>query len=303
MKKLNICIILFYSLLVTISGNLSLIAEEDYSDVQIKTIKLTDSIYMLMGKGGNIGVCVGDDGVFLIDDQFAPLTDKIISSVKKISDKDIRFVINTHWHFDHVGGNENLGNNGAVIIAHENVRTRMSTDQFVKFFNKKVPASPKIALPVITFKEQIKFYLNGDEIETLHVSNAHTDGDAIIYFKNSNVIHTGDTYFSGMYPFIDVTSNGSINGVILAANKILSLADDKTKIIPGHGPLSNKAKFQKYTEMLTSIRDEVSKQVKDGKTLEQIQKSKPTKNFDADFGNGFINPDAFVQILYSDLSR
>jgi len=275
---------------------------QDYDKVQIKTVKTSGNVYMLMGSGGNLGVLVGDDGVFLVDDQFAPLTKKIKDAIGKISDKEIRFLINTHWHFDHVGGNENLGETGSVIIAHENVRKRMSTDQFIEFFQKKVPASPKVALPIITFTQDLMFHLNGEDIHVFHVNNAHTDGDSIVYFRNSNVIHTGDIYFAGLYPFIDTSAHGSVNGVIDAAQYVLSIINDDTKVIPGHGPLSNKAELRAYVDMLISLRAKISKQISDGKTLEEIQKTKPTQEFDEKWGHGMLKPDQFVQILYKDLS-
>ncbi len=275
---------------------------QDYDKVQIKTIKTSGNVYMLMGSGGNIGVLAGDDGVFLVDDQFAPLTKKIKDAIGKISDKEIRFLINTHWHFDHVGGNENLGETGSVIIAHENVRKRMSTDQFIEFFQKKVPASPKVALPIITFTQDLMFHLNGEDIHVFHVNNAHTDGDSIVYFRNSNVIHTGDIYFAGIYPFIDTSSHGSVNGVIDAAQHILSIIDDDTKVIPGHGLLSNKAELRAYVDMLISLRAKIAKLISDGKTLAEIQKTKPAQEFDEKWGHGMLTSDKFVQILYTDLS-
>lgn len=276
--------------------------DQVFDKVQIKTVRASENIYMLLGHGGNIGVCVGEEGVFLVDDQFAPLTEKIKAALGEISGKDVRFVINTHWHFDHVGGNEKMGETGAVIVAHENVRKRMSTDQFIKFFQKEIPASSKIALPIITFAQDITFHLNEEEIVVFHVNNAHTDGDAIVYFRNSNVIHMGDIYFSGIYPFIDTSSKGTVNGVINAAKGVLSFINDDTKIIPGHGPLSNKAELTVYVDMLISLKDKISKHILEGKTLEEVLAGKPTQEFDTKWGNGFLSPDQFVQILYEDLS-
>ncbi len=290
------CILLFT--VSTASGQ-----DQEFDKVKIKIVKAAENVHMLMGSGGNIGVCTGDDGVFLVDDQFAPLTEKIKAAIGKISNKDIRFLINTHWHFDHVGGNENIGEAGAVIIAHENVRNRMSTDQFIDFFQKQIPASPKIALPIITFTQDITFHLNEDEIHVFHVKNAHTDGDAIVYFQNSNVIHTGDIYFASLYPFIDTGSHGSVNGVIDAARYVLSIIDDDTKVIPGHGHLSNKAELSEYVDMLINLRDKISKPISEGKTLNEIQAEKPTQEYDEKWGHGFLSPDQFVQILYNDLSR
>ena len=275
--------------------------EQDFDKVEIKTQPVTGGIYMLTGSGGNIGVSVGADGTFLIDDQYAPLTDKILKALSRITDQPPRFVINTHWHGDHTGGNENLGKAGAILIAHDNVRKRMSRENFLSLFNQKVPPSPTGALPVITFSETITFYLNGQETQVIHQAHAHTDGDGIVYFKESNVIHTGDLYFNGMYPFIDTSSKGSIQGVIAGTGKILELANDATKIIPGHGPLSSKMELQAYREMLIKSQERVQKLMDDGKTLEEIQALKPNSDFDPDLGNGFIQPDVFLKTIYDSL--
>ncbi len=275
---------------------------EDYDKVEIVATKAAGNIFMLQGQGGNLGVCVGDDGVFLVDDQFAPLTEKIRAAISKISDRDIRFVINTHYHFDHVGGNENLGEYGAAIVAHKNVRQRMSTEQLITFFKKTIPPYPPKALPVITFSQDINFHLNGQDINIFHVKDAHTDGDAVVFFKNANVIHTGDIYFSGIYPFIDTSSNGSVNGVIDAAHSILKRINEKTKVIPGHGPMSNREELADYVKMLETLRDRISGYIAQGKTLEAIQLLQPSKDFDQEWGDGFLSPDKFIQILFEDLT-
>jgi cyclase len=254
---------------------------------------------MLMGSGGNIGVSVGEDGIFMIDDQFAPLTPKIKQALAKISDKPVRFVINTHWHHDHTGGNENLGNEGVVMIAHENVRQRMSKDGFIKAFNKKIPASPHVALPVITFKEGLTFHLNGLEIEAVHRSHAHTDGDSIIFFKSANVIHMGDTFFNGLYPFIDASSEGSIDGMIKAADYVLGIADEKTKIIPGHGPLGDKKSLKAFRGMLVTVRGRMQKLMDEGRSLDQIIALKPNADLDKTWGKAYLNPQTFLKILNS----
>jgi glyoxylase-like metal-dependent hydrolase (beta-lactamase superfamily II) len=179
-------------------------------DVVVEAARVAGNVYMITGQGGNIGLCTGDDGAFLIDDQFAPLTDQILAAVAELTPEPVRFVVNTHWHFDHTGGNENLGEAGAIIVAHENVRKRLSTEQFMAAFNRTVPASPPGALPVITFTDAVTFHWNDDELHVLHVKPAHTDGDAIIHFRRANVIHVGDVYFNGMYPFIDASAGGCI---------------------------------------------------------------------------------------------
>lgn len=276
-------------------------AAQGMEAVEIKTEKLSDSVYMLVGRGGNIGLSAGEDTVFMIDDQYAPLTEKIKAAVSAVSDKPIQFILNTHYHGDHVGGNEALGEAGSVIVAHENVRARLSTEQFMEFFDRKVPALPKAALPVITFTRDVTFHLNGEEIRVFHVEHAHTDGDAIIHFVNANIVHMGDVYFEGMYPFVDISGGGSIDGLIAAVKHVLAMADDKTKIIPGHGPLTDKAGMTAYYDMLSGIRDRTAKLKAEGKSLEEAQAARPTESFDEKWGQGFIKPDQFVELVYTSL--
>ncbi|UCH01271.1 MAG: MBL fold metallo-hydrolase [Deltaproteobacteria bacterium] len=275
----------------------------NYDKVQIKTIKVENNVYMLIGAGGNIGISTGADGIFMIDDQFAPLTEKIKGAVAAISDRPIRFLINTHWHYDHTGGNEKLGKMGSIIIAHENVRKRLSTEQFISFFKAKVPPKAKSGLPVISFTRDVTFHINEDEIHVFHVANAHTDGDAIIHFRKNNVIHMGDIFFSGMYPFVDLDAGGSVNGIIDAIKKVLPKMDESTKVIPGHSPLSTKSQLKAYLGMLTTLRDRIRKEIKAGKSLETIVATRPTKDLDPEWNKGIIKGDAFVKILYQDLSR
>ena len=290
----------FALIILSVLFSVSAAAQSDRFDkVQIKTTQLAQNIYMLEGEGGNIGVSVGDDGVFLIDDQFAPLTTRILAAIKAISDKPVRFLLNTHWHFDHTGGNENLGKAGVVIFAQDNVRKRLSTKTAIDFFKSSYGPSAPAALPVVTFKETVTFHLNGDEATAIHMPNAHTDGDSIIHFRNANVIHMGDTYFNGLYPFIDTGTNGSVKGMIAAADRGLALSDDTTKIIPGHGPLSNKAELKTYRDMLAKVSAIVEAMVKAKKTLAQVVAAKPTRDYDAAWGNGFLKPDQFVEIVYT----
>ncbi len=289
--------------LVACAGMTTALSAQEYEDVEIETIQVSGNVYMLVGQGGNIGLSVGRDGAFLIDDQFAPLTEKISAAVKKVRDEPIRFVINTHWHSDHTGGNENLGKAGSIIVAHENVRKRMSKKHFFKAFNREVPPSPEAALPVITFTDSVTFHFNDDEVRVLHVEPAHTDGDSIVHFRKANVLHMGDTYFNGMYPFIDASSGGSIDGMISAVDRALGLANKDTKIIPGHGAWSTMLELRAFQGMLKTVRGRMGDLMDKGKSREEIVASKPTKDLDEKWGGGFMEPDAWVGIVYDGMAK
>jgi len=281
----------------------ALAQQQDFSKVQVKAERLSATTYMLTGAGGNLGLSVGADAVFLIDDQFAPLTTRIKAEIAKLSKKPIRFVINTHWHFDHTGGNENLGKAGALIVAHENVRKRMSTEQFIEFLDMKIKVEPRVALPVVTFTRDVTFHLNGDEIHVLHVPNAHTDGDAIVHFRTSDVVHMGDVFFNQLYPFIDTSSGGSVDGVIAAADRALDLAGDKTKIIPGHGPLASKADLKAYRDMLATVSGRIKAAKQAGRSIEEVVAAKPTAEFDAVWGKGFLPSHKFVEMIWRNIAK
>jgi len=281
-------------------GRPVLAQQQDFSKVEVKSEKVAEGVYMLQGAGGNIGLSVGPDAAFLIDDEYAPLTPKIKAAVAALTDKPIRFVLNTHWHGDHTGGNKDMGEAGSLIVAHENVRRRMSTEQFIAAFNMREPAAPPKALPVVTFTDAVTFHLNGDEIHAFHVPPAHTDGDSVVHFRKANVIHAGDLFFNGMYPFIDLDTGGSVGGMIGGADRMLAIAGDQTRIIPGHGPLGNKADLKAFRDMLAATHDRVAALVKAGKTLEQVTAAAPTAEFDAKWGQGFLKPAQFVTILYKD---
>lgn len=270
-------------------------------EITINAHHVKDGIYYLAGQGGNIGLSVGKDGVFMIDDQFAPLSKKIKAAIKTISASPVKFLINTHWHGDHVGGNQNFAHDGSVIVAHKNVRKRMSSKQFNKLFDRTTKASPETALPVITFSEEIEFHINGDTAQVVHLPHGHTDGDSIIWFKKSNVMHMGDLFFAGKFPFIDTSSGGSIDGIINAANWVLENATRNTQIIPGHGALSTMEDLLAYRNMLVEARKQVIQAMANNAPLKQVQEKKPLVNLAEKWGSGFIKQDVFVQIIFESL--
>lgn len=276
---------------------------QDAEQVRIETIPVAPGVWMLTGSGGNIGLSAGADGALLIDDEFAPLTEKIKAAVAAVSDKPIRFLINTHWHTDHTGGNENLGQAGVIIVAQDEVRKRMSVEQFIHLFDTRVPPAPAAALPVVTYTDAVTLHLNGDEIHAFHVPPAHTDGDSIVHFVKADVLHMGDVFFNGLYPFIDVESGGSIDGMIGGVERGLALAGPKTKVIPGHGPLSDRQGLLAFRDMLVGVRDRVATLIHEGKSRDEIVAAKPTAEFDAVWGKGFLSPDRFVGIVCASMGK
>ena len=286
--------------LATIQGQVQ--AQDRFANVQITSEKVADNLYMLKGAGGNMALLVGEDGAFMVDDQYAPLTERILAAVATLTDKPLRFVVNTHWHGDHTGGNENLGKQGALIVAHENVRKRMSTEQFTKVFNRTTPAAAEGALPVITFTDATTFHWNGEEVRVQHIEPAHTDGDSLVIFSGANAIHMGDTFFNGSYPYIDISAGGSVDGVVAAMDKVLSLADDDTRIIPGHGALSNKTELKQARDLLVKLRGRIQELIDEGKSREQVIAAQPTKEFDEQYGQGFMKPEIWTGIVYDSLT-
>ena len=275
--------------------------QQDFSQVEIKAEKVTEGVYMLTGRGGNIGLSVGKSGSFLVDDQYAPLTDKILAVVKSVSPEPVRFLVNTHWHGDHTGGNENMGKAGVFIVAHENVRQRMSKEHFNAVFKSTTPPSPEGALPVVTFGDGVTFHWNGDEIRVYHVPPAHTDGDSVVHFVKADVVHMGDLFFNGGFPFIDTSSGGKVDGVIAAADRVLAAISEKTRVIPGHGPLATKADLLAYRDVVKSVRDRVAKLKAEGKTRDAAIAAKPTAEFDAKWGQGFIKGDVLTGLVFDSL--
>lgn len=265
---------------------------QDVSKVEIKTEQVAPGVAVLFGAGGNIGVSYGEDGTILIDDQFAPLTAKIKTAVAALGAQRVKFLVNTHWHYDHTGGNENLGKDGVLIMAHNNVRIRMLAGQ-----GDQKP-SPKAALPLVTYDDGLKLHLNGEEVRVMHMAAAHTDGDSIVYWTKSNVIHMGDLFFWKMsFPFVDASSGGDVRGIVTGADKVLAMANDQTKIVPGHGAVATKADLQQYRDMVAQIIGKVEAGIKAGKTLEQIKAERPADGYGVK-ADGFITADRFVETVY-----
>ena len=280
----------------------SLAAQQDLDEVEITTVPLSAGVFMLTGAGGNIGVSVGEDGVFVIDDQFAPLTERILAAIEGLSDRPVSYVLNTHWHGDHTGGNENMGEAGAVIVAHDNVRTRMSTEQVSTVFGRTTPPSPEGALPVVTFTENVTFHFNGEAIRVHHVPAAHTDGDSLVYFADSDVLHTGDTFFNGFFPFIDVDSGGSLEGMIDAAETALGMITRESSIIPGHGPRATQIDLERYRDMLLEVRGIMAPRVAAGESREAVLEANPLGALGVNWGGGFMKTDVFTGLVYDSLS-
>jgi len=270
--------------------------------VTVRSTPVRDNLYMLSAAGGNICVSVGKDGVLLVDSEYESLVDQVITAVKSITDQPIRLVINTHYHFDHVGGNLKLAQSGALLVAHQQVRARMSSEQHLRGIDRTIPPWPEAALPDITYTSQMSFFWNKDEVTVLQAPAGHTDGDSIIHFRNSNVIHMGDVYFAGTFPFIDVNAGGSIDGMIKAVDLALELSNEQTCIIPGHGPLSKPPDLRKYRKMLVTVRDRVRALIDQGRTRDQVIAGKPTKDLDAQWGKVF-KPDMWVGLVYDGMTR
>ena len=273
--------------------------QRDFSNVEVKVTKVSGSVYMITGMGGNIGVSAGDDGLVVIDDQYAPLAPRIEAALKSIVDKPVRFILNTHYHGDHTGGNEYFGRS-APIVAHENVRKRLAAGTSAR--GRSTPPAPAAALPIVTFNDTLTIHLNGEEVRAVHMPHGHTDGDSVIWFTRSNVVHMGDDFFNGMFPFIDTENGGSARGLLRNVEAVLSTIPDDAKVIPGHGPLSDKAGLRRYAEMLRGTTGAVQRGIAAGKSLEHLKEEKVLGEWDAEWGKGFIKADAFTETLYRELS-
>ena len=277
----------------------SLLAQQDFSKVEIKVTKVAGTVYMLAGAGGNIGVSVGDDGIVIVDDEFAPLAPKIKEALRGITTKPVKYILNTHYHGDHTGGNEVFGHDGP-IIAHENVRKRLASG--TKVMGRETPPAAKGVLPVITFNDRATLHVNGEDIRAVHFPHGHTDGDAVIYFTQSNVVHMGDDFFNGMFPFIDVDNGGSVGGMLANVDKILMTLPDDVKVIPGHGPLSDKAGLRAFAEMLRGTTGAVAQALEAGKSLDQMKQDHVLGPWET-WGQGFIKSDAWLETLVTNAKK
>ncbi len=269
------------------------LAQNDFSEVEIKTTSVAKGVYMLAGAGGNIGLSVGEDGAFLIDDQFAPLNEKILAAIAAVTDKPVEFVLNTHYHGDHTGGNELLGKSGAHIVAHDNVRARLA---------KAKPTKSAAALPVITFSDTTTFHWNGQEIYIFHPENAHTDGDAIVYFRNLNVVHMGDAMFSGRYPYIDIDAGGSLEGYIASLQSAAAMIDENATVIPGHGPISSKADIERSITMLKDVRTRIAALIAQGLDEDAAVAADPLADLNEEWAWRFITSEKMVRAAYKSLT-
>jgi len=278
--------------------------QQDFSKVQIKVTKVSGSIYMLEGAGGNIAASVGEDGIVIVDDQFAPLAEKIQAALKGITDKTVRFIINTHYHGDHTGGNEPFSNAGSTVIAQDNVRKRLESGGVAGnggSIKMDIKPASKGTLPIITFGTDVTVHLNGEDIRALHYPSGHTDGDAIIFFPKNNVVHMGDDFVRYGFPFIDVAAGGSVQGMIDALEKVSAMLPADVKVIPGHGALSNLDDVRAFVQMLKETSAVVQKAIDNHQTLEQMKQAKILARWDKFSGN-FVNTDAFIETLYNSLT-
>lgn len=267
-------------------------------DVEITPMKVADNLYMVTGKGGNMGLFTGEDGTFLIDDQFAPLTPKILEAIRSVGGEQPRFLLNTHYHGDHTGGNENFGESGSLIFSHDNVRTRLAEGTYIKAFENRREGLSKAGLPVVTFSQDMTFHINGDTVEAVHVPGSHTDGDSFIIFHRLNVVHAGDIFFNGIYPFIDVDHGGTLRGMIEGAKLIYGLVDEKSSIIPGHGPLADKEQLAAYIQMLETVFTRLDKLKSEGKSAAEAVAADPLADLEDAWGDGLFEGDRWIEIIY-----
>ena len=279
----------------------SLAQERDFSQVEIATHRLADNLYYLEGAGGNIGVSVGEDGVFLIDDQFAPLTERILAAIRGVTDQPVRFVLNTHHHGDHTGGNQNLGRAGVVIVAHENVRALLRNGLTSGDLDRLLTADERAGLPVVTYTDSVRFHLNGENIHAFHIGPAHTIGDSFVHFQNANVIHTGDVFRTTGYPYVDGNASGSFLGIVASYEMLLEISNPDTVFVPGHGVPSSQDDVREQLDMFYTIRDRVKAGIDGGLSLERIQSGNPTAEYDARWAGGKVKGPDLVAVIYNEL--
>ena len=296
MKQLSLVTL---ACLLILGAGLATAQQRDFSNVEIKATHVRGNIYMLNGTGGNIGVSIGSDGVLIVDDKFAPLADKIRAALKEVGGGELKFILNTHWHGDHTGGNQVFGPE-APIIAHTNVRKRLSTDQHL--LGRDVPAAPKEAWPVITFDHSVSVHFNGEEIKAVHFPRGHTDGDTVIFFTGSNVVHMGDDFFSGHFPFVDLGSGGDVEGLTKNIAEVIKKLPADVKIIPGHGPVSTLDDLKTYHRMLVETTNIVRAAMAAGKSLEEIKAEGFSEEWSS-WGSGFIPADRWLETIHASLSR
>jgi cyclase len=275
-------------------------AQANFDSVQVRAVQLSPGLHVLFGAGGNIGLSTGSDGTFIIDDQFAPLTPKIVAAIRTVTTQPVKFVFNTHWHGDHTGGNENFGNAGALIVAHDNVRKRMSAEQFIAAMNQRVPAAPRAALPVVTFSDAVTFHINGDSIAVFHVSPAHTDGDAIVHFLKANVVHMGDVFNNTGLPFIDRSSGGMSAGIVSAADRVYAMTNDQTRIVPGHGLVTDRNRLKAWRDAVSAVRERVAREVSAGKSIEQVLALKLSAEYEKEWPGGH---ERFIRAVFAELTQ
>lgn len=284
-----------------VTASASAQGQPDFSKVEIKATKISDNFYTLDGQGGRIGVLAGPDGVLMVDAQFAPLTDKIVAAVHQISDKPIRFLINTHVHGDHTGGNANLGNMGVLIFAREELRNRLMHPVPGANYGAAGMPAPAAALPVVTYRGRVTFHLNGEDVELIPVARAHTDGDTMVFFHKNDAIMTGDFFRSIQFPNIDRTNGGTLDGMLAGLGMVIGMAGPDTKIIPGHGPLCDRTAVMAHRDMLLAIRDRVAKLVEQGKSQEEVIAAKPAADYEAKISEIGTSEDRFIGQLYAEL--
>jgi glyoxylase-like metal-dependent hydrolase (beta-lactamase superfamily II) len=277
----------------------------DYTKVEYRNEKLTDNLFVLFGGGGNIAVLTGPDGSLVVDSDVPEMSAKMRAAVSLVSDRPARFLVNTHYHFDHAGGNPTLGRGNVVIVAQENVRQRLSGKQTLKQdgIDLTFDPTPREGLPLVTFEDGLQFHVNGEDVSVVHVAHAHTDGDAFVFFEKANVLHTGDLMMSVGYPIVDAGNGGSLDGLIAGHERIIKLCNDKTRVIPGHGPVVGKADLQAYHDMLVTIRQRVADLMRKGRSVEEVVAAHPSREFDERWGKGFYKPDLFVQRVFIELGR